>query len=126
LASRHPEPQTSAMIATAMQIPCGYMSKVLQSMVHGDVIVSQRGLHGGLALARDPSNITVKQVLNAVQSMPHRARDHFIQMVEDVTLNRLDALLEEGCALVDNLFEKALLSDLVQVHSKVTASGSPP
>ncbi len=66
LASRHPEPRTTREIAEATQIPPGYLAKVLQSLGRGGLVNSQRGLHGGFTLARDPSAITPLEVVNAI------------------------------------------------------------
>src|SRR4051794_10239395 len=66
LASKAPESQTTEEIAKSTRVPPFYLSKVLQSLVHGGVVKSQRGIGGGMSLARKPSELTILEVVNAV------------------------------------------------------------
>lgn len=59
-------PLTSQQIAETTKVPAGYLSKVLQSLGRANLVSSQRGLHGGYALTRSASTITVLDVVNAV------------------------------------------------------------
>jgi Rrf2 family protein len=63
----HPEePQTAEVIATAMQVPRNYLSKVMRQLVEHGVVKAQRGKSGGFCLARSMSDISVLDVVNAV------------------------------------------------------------
>jgi len=66
LAGRHPRPQTTREIAAATRIPAGYLAKVLQILGRGGLLHSQRGLHGGFTLARDPRGIAALDVVNVI------------------------------------------------------------
>lgn len=55
LAAESPRARTTDQIATATLVPKAYLSKVLQALVRGGVVKSQRGLGGGIALAQPPS-----------------------------------------------------------------------
>lgn len=44
-----------------------YLAKIFQDLSHSGLIVSYRGAKGGFALARDPSKITLCQVIEAVE-----------------------------------------------------------
>jgi Rrf2 family protein len=50
-------------------VPAGYLSKVLQSLGRAQLVNSQRGLHGGFTLARAPSELTVWEVIQAVDPL---------------------------------------------------------
>jgi Rrf2 family protein len=56
----------SEEIAKATRVPQRYLSKVLRDLVLADLISSQRGPRGGFCLRRDPSGITMLDVVNAV------------------------------------------------------------
>ncbi len=70
IASRGDAPQTTRAIADATKIPAGYLAKVMQSLVRAKLVNSQRGLHGGFTLARDPLTITPLDVINAIDPIP--------------------------------------------------------
>jgi Rrf2 family iron-sulfur cluster assembly transcriptional regulator len=53
-------------IGQARDIPESFLAKILQSLVHGGLAVSQRGAHGGFALARPATEITMRDVIEAV------------------------------------------------------------
>jgi len=68
LASVTPEIKTAVAISEVVKIPVPYLSKVLQSLVKGGVVASQRGLHGGFTLARPPEEISILEVVDCVDS----------------------------------------------------------
>lgn len=60
------ESQTNRAIAKRTRVPGGYLSKVLQSLVRAGLVVSRRGPDGGFVIARRPEELSVLQVINAV------------------------------------------------------------
>jgi Rrf2 family transcriptional regulator, nitric oxide-sensitive transcriptional repressor len=69
LASRNPDPLTTEAIAQATLVPKAYLSKVLQQLVRGGVVRSQRGLGGGMTLVKAPESVTILEVVNAVDPL---------------------------------------------------------
>jgi FeS assembly SUF system regulator len=67
--ARHDVPgQVSARdLAEATQLPVPMVSKILNQLVHGGLVVSTRGVNGGYGLARSPHEISVAEVLDAVE-----------------------------------------------------------
>ena len=63
-------PQTNKQISESTHVPMPYLSKVLQSMTRAGLIHSQRGLHGGFTLLRRPEDLTVFEVIQAVDPLP--------------------------------------------------------
>jgi Rrf2 family transcriptional regulator, nitric oxide-sensitive transcriptional repressor len=61
--------QTTRQIATGTRTPPDYVSKVLQLLAKAGLVRSQRGLGGGFRLAGEPSQITVLDVVNAVDPL---------------------------------------------------------
>jgi Rrf2 family transcriptional regulator, iron-sulfur cluster assembly transcription factor len=53
-------------IGAAQDIPESFLAKILQSLVHAGLALSQRGAHGGFALARPAETITLRAVIEAV------------------------------------------------------------
>lgn len=61
--------QTTRQIAAGTRTPPDYVSKVLQALTRAGLIRSQRGLRGGFKLACDPAEVTVLDVINAVDPL---------------------------------------------------------
>lgn len=53
-------------IAEMYDIPIELMAKVLQRLVHGGLLLSQQGTRGGYQLARVPGQISVADVIQAI------------------------------------------------------------
>ncbi len=53
-------------VGAERDIPESFLAKIFQSLVHAGLVTSQRGAHGGFALARRPEDITVRQIVEAV------------------------------------------------------------
>ncbi len=58
----------SREISLNMEIPEHFLGKVLTKLVHHGLLVSQKGPTGGVALARSPKNITIQDVLEALDA----------------------------------------------------------
>lgn len=54
-------------IAEGERYPAPYMEKILQALKRAKLVVSQQGNHGGYKLAKKPSEITVKEVIDALE-----------------------------------------------------------
>ena len=50
LAGKAPSSQTTEQIAEQTRVPQAYLSKVLQNLRQGGIVVSQRGIGGGIKL----------------------------------------------------------------------------
>ena len=59
---------TKTEIAKAVDAPDLFVAKILQRLVKASVLVSVRGIHGGFSLAREPSAISLLDVLGASQA----------------------------------------------------------
>ena len=66
--ARFPEGHVASLheIGEAQDIPESFLAKILQSLVRAGLTVSQRGAHGGFALALPASEVTMQQVIEAV------------------------------------------------------------
>jgi Rrf2 family transcriptional regulator, nitric oxide-sensitive transcriptional repressor len=67
LAAESPDARTTEQIADATLVPRAYLSKVLQALVKGGVVISTRGLGGGMSLVKTPGELTILEVVNAVE-----------------------------------------------------------
>lgn len=60
------EPQTTGVIARGTRIPEDYLSKVLQRLTRSGLLEGRRGRGGGFRLKKDPKELTVLDVVEAV------------------------------------------------------------
>ncbi len=66
--SKRPVGEISSLreVGVEQDIPESFLAKIFQNLVHAQLVVSQRGAHGGFSLARPASQITVREVVEAI------------------------------------------------------------
>jgi Rrf2 family cysteine metabolism transcriptional repressor len=68
LAARYGDgPVPARAIATAQGIPLRFLEHQLAALHKAGIVDSQRGANGGAALARDPSDIRISEVIDALE-----------------------------------------------------------
>src|SRR5947209_14203100 len=60
-------PVKAERIATAQRIPLNFLENILGELRHAGIVRSQRGAEGGFRLARRANQITVADVIRAVE-----------------------------------------------------------
>jgi Rrf2 family protein len=65
--ARHADESVSAReIAKEYRIPGELLAKIMQRLARKGLVVSQQGTHGGYLLGRDPSRISIVDVIEAL------------------------------------------------------------
>ncbi|MFO0910472.1 MAG: Rrf2 family transcriptional regulator [Isosphaeraceae bacterium] len=113
LAGQAPEARTTDQIATATLVPKAYLSKVLQGLVRAGVVHSQRGIGGGMALVKSPDEITVLEVVNAVDPIRRILECPLGLKSHGVRLCPLHRRLDDAMALVERAFQKTTLAEVL-------------
>lgn len=111
LAAPDGAPATCRMIAQAMSVPQSYLSKIMRALVHANLVRSYRGPHGGFALARAAEEITVLEIVNAVDPI-RRTTSCPLNDPEHVSLCPLHQCLDDALADVERAFSRATLADI--------------
>ncbi|NUN12928.1 MAG: Rrf2 family transcriptional regulator [Myxococcales bacterium] len=114
LAKNPEQPQTAIDIADATRVSPGYLSKVMQSLVRGKIVRSQRGLHGGFRLSRDPSEIPVLEVINCVGPIPRITRCPLGIPGHGEKLCSLHRRLDDAMLAIERSFGTTTLAELVE------------
>jgi Rrf2 family transcriptional regulator, iron-sulfur cluster assembly transcription factor len=112
------------------KIPKSFLAKIFQSLVKAGLIRSYRGAGGGFALVKKPEEITVLEVIEAIEG-----KIAFQRCLQEVP----DCEHMEGCALcglferaqdrVKEVFARTSLADLLKPQASVGAAhrrGSNP
>ncbi|MCI0377989.1 MAG: Rrf2 family transcriptional regulator [Gemmataceae bacterium] len=118
LASKAPAAQTTQEIAQATRVPQAYLAKVLQSLVQAHVLRSQRGLGGGISLLKNPDDLTILEVVNAVDPI-HRIQDCPLGLAaHGVRLCALHKRLDNALAQVEKAFADTTLREILDEPSE--------
>ena len=116
LAMCQPNSVTAAELAKITKVPAPYLSKVLQHLRDHQLVLSQRGVGGGIRLARPAAEITILDVASAVEPVKridtcplglpghgnqlcplHRRMDDALQQIEETFANStLAEVIQEG------------------------------
>jgi len=54
-------------IAHAQYVPREYLAKIIQKLAQADIVTTHRGVGGGITLARPPEEITLLDVVEAIE-----------------------------------------------------------
>jgi Rrf2 family transcriptional regulator, nitric oxide-sensitive transcriptional repressor len=113
LADHFPASRTTVQIASATRVPRHYLSKVLQSLTHAGLVQSQRGLHGGVALAKSPADLTILEVVNAVDPIRRIASCPLGLAAHGVRLCPLHKRVDDALASVESAFRSTTLAEVL-------------
>ncbi len=114
LAAQNPAPRTTDQVATATHVPKAYLAKVLQILNRAGIVHSQRGIGGGISLARDPQNLTILEVVNAMEPIARIKTCPLGFVTEGVNLCPLHRRLDNALAMVEKAFRETTLAELLE------------
>lgn len=118
LAYAAPDGRTTEQLAEATKVPRAYLSKVLQGLRRAGVVRSQRGVGGGVALVKSPSDLTILEVVNAVEPI---VRIHSCPLglaSHGVRLCPLHKRLDNAFAYVEQAFQSSTLAEVLSEPSE--------
>ncbi len=104
---------TTEEVAKATQVPSAYLAKILQGMVRSGVIRSQRGVGGGVKLARMPEDLTILEVVNAVEPIQRIKVCPLGLSTHGANLCPLHKRLDNALAAVESAFAGTTLAEVV-------------
>jgi Rrf2 family nitric oxide-sensitive transcriptional repressor len=104
---------TAQRIAEATQVPPGYLATDLHTVARPAVVDALRGVHGGFSLRKAPDQVTVLEVIEAVDPIPRiRSCPLNLEAHRD-QLCPLHDRLDKATALVEESFRASTLADLL-------------
>ena len=112
-------------IAAKEHYPVAYMEKILQTLRHAGLVTSQTGNHGGYVLARKPSEITLKQIIEAIEGTTFEV---FCapEVREDIVCNHIcmcgaKPIWRKTKDLLDHFYDSIPLEQLAKPQADVQA-----
>ncbi len=114
LGSQPDRPMTTQDVARVSRVPGGYLSKVLQALGRAGLVEARRGLRGGYVLTRPLDELTVYDVIQAVDPLK---RIHECPLRLQAHARRLCPLhqkLDDAVALLENTFKQTTIGSLLK------------
>ena len=114
LAARGGGPVKGERLATAQQIPAKFLENILFELRHSGLLLSQRGAEGGYWLARPASEISIADIIRAVDGPLANVRGQRPETVDyDGAAKRLSEVWIGVRASVRAVLEQVSLAALV-------------
>jgi len=113
LADQSPAPRTTEQIAAATLVPKAYLSKVIQGLCRANIVQSKRGIGGGVALVKSPSELTILDVVNAVEPIGRIRECPLGLKAHGVRLCPLHHRMDKALALVEAAFRETTLAEIL-------------
>jgi Rrf2 family transcriptional regulator, nitric oxide-sensitive transcriptional repressor len=111
LARWHDQPRTARQLADETRVSSTYLSKIMAGLVRSELVSSQRGPGGGFVLRCDPAEMTVWDVVEAVEPFPRIRRCPLEQ--HGSQLCPLHRRLDEALASAERAFRSSRIADLL-------------
>jgi len=118
LASEAPRARTTDQIATATQVPRAYLSKVIQSLCRAGLARSQRGMGGGVTLTKGPENLTILEVVNAVDPIQRIHTCPLDLAAHGTHLCPLHRRVDDALKMVEQAFARTTLAEVLADPSR--------
>ncbi|CAA9408841.1 MAG: Rrf2 family transcriptional regulator [uncultured Phycisphaerae bacterium] len=106
-------PVTTKQIAVVTKVPEGYLAKVIQALGRAGLVHSQRGLHGGSTLARPTAQITIWDVVNAIDPVKRIKECPLGLKSHGVNLCPLHKRVDDALDMVERAFKESTLAELL-------------
>lgn len=120
LADQAPEARTTDQISEATQVPKPYLSKVLQNLGRSDIVRSQRGVGGGVTLVKTPAELTILDVVDAVEPIVRIETCPLGLKSHGKHLCPLHRRMDDALAMVQSAFQKTTLAEVLAEPSRST------
>jgi len=113
IAQANGESAATRTIATITKVPPGYLPKVLQMLGRAGLVDSKRGLGGGFRLARPADELTVLEVVNAVDPIKRIKECPLGLESHGAKLCPLHKRLDEATEQVERSFAQTTIAELL-------------
>ncbi len=103
----------AARISKEYNIPLEYLLKILQQLVRANVLRSKRGPRGGFFLARPAENISLLEVIEAVDG-PMVSHLHLAEQTGNAPFSmKMENICRKATEEVKKIYERCMLSEVL-------------
>lgn len=107
------QPVSSAVLARRTKVPASYLAKILQNLVRSGIVLSHRGTRGGFQLALPAHQVTLLDVVNAVDPLPRILGCPLGLATHCDSLCPMHARMDEAMAQLEGVLSSSSLADLI-------------
>ncbi len=119
LAMRRGAPQTAQQIATETKVPIDYLFKVLQALSRAGLVQAQRGKNGGFNLLNDPADVSIYDIVQAVDPIKRIAKCPLGLKAHGIRLCSLHRKLDDAMRNIEEAFSSTSLAELIDDSSPI-------
>ena len=116
---------TTQQVSGMTRVPGSYLSKVLQLLGRAGLIQATRGIGGGYTLRRPPVEISILDVVNAIDPIRRITRCPLNLSTHGTHLCPLHRRLDNALAAVQEVFENTTIADVLAEPSRSTPLCEP-
>lgn len=120
LAQADGNPLTTQQVSALTRVPASYLSKVLQLLGRAKLISATRGIGGGYVLSVRPAEISVLQVVNAIDPLKRISTCPLGLPFHSTHLCPLHARLDRVLADAEESFRSTTIAELLIDRSRST------
>ena len=113
LACRNDAPGTAQDLARDSQVPLDYLSKILNSLARAGLLTGQRGRGGGFLATKPASQLTVLEVISAVDPLKRIKTCPLGLKAHGTNLCPLHSKLDDAVRTVEEAFASTTIQSLV-------------
>ncbi len=113
LADQAPAHRTTDQIATATRVPKAYLSKVLQGLSRAGIVLSQRGSGGGMTLVKSAADLTLLEVINAVEPINRIKTCPLGLKTHGIRLCPLHKRMDQALSTIEEAFRGTTLAEIL-------------
>jgi Rrf2 family protein len=114
LAYERDTPSTTTEISLAIDAPSSYLAKVMKRLNRAGIVDSKRGLRGGYWLTRDPDELTILEVVNAVDAFQRIERCPLGKPAHTSGLCPLHRRMDNVIAAAERRLDATTFGDIVE------------
>jgi Rrf2 family protein len=121
---------TARDLAGRTKVPPSYLAKLLRALARAGLIVSHRGPGGGFRLGRLPTQVTMLEVVNAVDPIRRIPRCPLHAASRRCGLCGLHLRIDTGLSMLERLFARSTIAEVIGDRGRgkpvrPAAAGSP-
>jgi len=120
LAQRPGQSQKVRELAEGIHAAPGYLVKALQALTKAGILSAQRGSRGGFNLERDPANLTVLEVINAIDPIERILTCPLGLKSHGTCLCPMHKKIDDAMAEIEASFGTCTIKDLLDQRSRPT------
>jgi len=125
--ARSPHVLSAKQIAQEQNLPIAFVKKLLQKLCRAGLVRATVGKQGGYALARAPQEISIRELLEALEGdlapVSCLAPDHLCDLAAGCTTRRIWEQIDQK---IHEALESISLRDILVPDAEASGSPSPP